>query len=126
MRRILCFALAALGSLTIASAAHATACATWSCNETTRVCDFDMSCSSVPSGSSFSHYVLNYGDGTSTGNTTDPTHTKTYSQNSANITVEVHSGFGSFVLLQTIKCYITVRNVVGPPLPSSGTCTTEP
>lgn len=126
MRRILCFALAALGSLALAGAAHATACTAWSCNETTRVCNFDMSCSDIPgSGSSFSHYVLHYGDGTSTGNTTDPTHTKTYSQNSANITVEVHGSGGSITLLQTIKCYITIRNVVGPALPSSGTCTTE-
>ncbi len=124
MKRILCFALAAFGSLALASAAHAEACATWSCNETTRQCSFNLSCSSLPAGSSLSHYVLNYGDGSSTGNTTTTTHNHTYSQNSATITIEVHGSGGSFVPLQTIKCYITIQNVVAPPLPTSGTCTT--
>ena len=124
MKNALSFVLAILGSLVLAGAAHATACFTWSCNETTRACSFNTSCSSVPSDSSLTGYKLIYGDGTSTGTSTTTSYSHTYSQNSADVTLEVPSS--GFTELQTIKCYITVRNVVGPALPTSGTCTTTP
>ena len=124
MKNALSFALAILGSLALAGAAHATACFTWSCNETTRACSFNTSCSSVPAGDSLTGYKLIYGDGSSTGTSTTTSYSHTYGQNSADVTLEVPS-FG-FTELQTIKCYITVRNVVTPLLPTSGTCTTTP
>ncbi|MFL6235752.1 MAG: hypothetical protein ACJ76N_21660 [Thermoanaerobaculia bacterium] len=119
------FVLAILGWLTLAGAAHATACFTWSCNETTRVCSFNTSCSSIQAGDSLTGYKLTYGDGTSTGTSTTTSYSHTYSQNSADVTLEVVSAAG-FTELQTIKCYLTIHNVIGPPLPTSGTCTTEP
>lgn len=123
-RRSLSFALAALGMMVLAGAAHATACFTWDCDETTRVCTFNTSCSSIPSGASLTGYRLIYGDGNSTGTSTTTSYSHGYSQNFANVTLEVYS-FG-YTLEQTVQCDINIRNVVGPPLPTSGTCTTEP
>jgi hypothetical protein len=124
MKNALTFVLVLFGSLVLAGAARATACFTWSCNETTRVCSFNTSCSSVPAGDSLTGYKLTYGDGSSTGTSMTTSYSHNYGQNSADVTLEVPS-FG-FTELQTIKCYITVRNVVTPLLSTSGTCTTEP
>lgn len=124
MRKILCFALAALGSLAIAGAAHATACFDWDCSN--RFCTFDTSCSNIPDGSTFQGYKLIFGDGTSTvvSNTAFYTHTYGSSYDYPYVTVEVNSFGGTSK--QTITCQIVTRDIIiSPPPPTSGRCATE-
>lgn len=112
-------AIIALASIMFAGNARAEACFDWSCNEDTHVCTFNAGCSSA---SHFVSYLFKFGDGTTSSSGT-PTHT--YSQSSANVTLEVNSDplYGDLIQ-QTVTCYITAWNPVGPPFPTSGRCTT--
>ena len=118
--------LATLSLLVVAFAAPAsasadTACFDWSCDSSTGICTFDFSCSSA---SPFIwKYNMHFGDGTSTGLTGTTLKVKDYGMNSwwFNVTLTIYpwSDNGN----TSVSCEIIVRNFIGPPLPTSGRCT---
>lgn len=119
MKRLLIPAFMVLVTFGLAQAAQATACFDWSCNEDTRSCTFDASCSTA------NPYVWKWqfywGDGTNTYLEGSPYFTHQYSVNYATVTLKVHSF--QTPSLQEVSCEINIRNIVGPPFPTWGRCT---
>ncbi len=108
------FALA-LG-LGAARAEAATACYTWDCNDSTRVCTFDASCSTWTG--SLWRFNWNFGDGTST-LTGSATVTHTYSVAYPTVTLTVIPLSSSE---DSAACGIVVWNAVGPAQGTEGSC----
>lgn len=97
-----------------------TACFDWSCNESTRTCTFDFSCSSA---SPFIwKYAFDFGDGTSTGLTGATFYTHQYSSGVFFPVVTLSIMPWSDNGMTEASCQIVVKNPFGPPLPTSGRC----
>jgi hypothetical protein len=109
----------ALGLFALTGPAWATdhACYNWSCNETTHVCSFDASCSTITS--SLFRYYWDFGDGTST-NTGVATITHTYSTPYPSVTLTLW--FLDANPVSTPNCGIVVWNNVSPTQPTYGHC----
>jgi len=108
-------------ALTFAFAAPAlanSACYDWDCDFDTKTCDFDASCTTFTQGSLW-RYRWDFGDGGYPVLTGSATISHTYSISGAyvNLTVIPFSA-DNF----EVECFITVYNVVGPPLPTAGRC----
>jgi hypothetical protein len=111
--------LCVLAVLAFSGTAHATntACYDWSCNDSTHVCSFDASCSTITTGSLY-QYHWDFGDGTYDNTTTaTTTHTSSIAYPTVTLTVLVLSGSDA-----EKGCEIVVWNQVGPPLATYGRC----
>lgn len=120
---ILALSVSVLAFASAQAAEAATACFDWSCT-TSGFCSFDASCSSA------SPYVwkynFNFGDGSGTGLTGDPTWDHDYTTSGPpypSVTLTIY--FFSEPSSQSVTCDIVARNVVGPPLPQSGRCSSS-
>lgn len=114
--------MSVLGSAQAAQAA--TACFDWDCTAGGGACTFDASCSSA------TPYVWKYnftwGDGTGTGLTGTPTQSHNYgSTGPAYPTVTLTIYFFDDPSSKTVSCDIVTRNVVSPPLPLYGRCSSS-
>jgi PKD domain len=116
MKRSLVTLVAGLFLLALATPAHAGVCYDWSCDETTRVCNFDASCTNL--GTTIMYWHWNFGDGTTYLSSTSPLATHAYDyRNWAHVTLTVHYWWDS-----SIGCDIIIWNTVGPAVPTWGQC----
>lgn len=116
MRHGLLVAVVGLFLAAFATPAKAGVCYTWDCDESTRVCNFDASCTYL--GTSILYWDWNFGDGTTFRSYSSPMATHGYDyRNWSHVTLSVHYYFDS-----AIGCDITIWNTVGPPVPTYGTC----
>lgn len=94
-----------------------TACYTWDCNEFTKVCSFDASCSTWTGN--LWRFRWDFGDGSGYTFTGSPTITHSYTSPYPTVQLTV-------IPLSTsqasVSCQIIVFNNVGPPLPTYGDC----
>lgn len=122
MKKLFPILAALLFTLGAAAAASAdTACFDWACDDATGTCTFDLSCSSADPF--IWKKVLSFGDGTSTGpvggNVFYHTYSlPTYAHPTVSLTIYPWSDNGS----TATSCEIVVRNYFGPPLATSGRC----
>jgi len=119
MKRIATGLMFVLGLIVLAGSARATddACYTWSCNESTHVCSFNASCSTITSN--LYRYYWDFGDG-STQDTGVATITHTYSTPYPSVTLTLW--FLNANPVSTSNCGIVVWNNISPVQPTSGTC----
>lgn len=119
MKRIGMGSMFVLGLFVLAGTAWATddACYTWSCNESTHVCSFNASCSTI--SSSLFRYHWNFGDGSSQ-DTGVATISHTYSTPYPSVTLTLW--FLNANSVSTSNCGIVAWNNVSPTQPTSGTC----
>lgn len=99
-------------------AAATTACYSWNCNEDTKVCSFNASCSSW-TGSLF-RFRWDFGDGSGYSLTGSSTITHTYTSPPypyVQLTVIPLSSSEA-----SVSCQIVVWNNIGPWQPTSGNC----
>lgn len=122
LQRLAALSILALALAVAAPAAHAggTACYTWSCDKSTGVCTVNASCSTA------SPYVYKYevewGDGTSTGQSGSAVNTHTYGPTQYDALVTVRITFFSGTGTDTATCYIWPRVFPLFFSPSSGSC----
>jgi hypothetical protein len=102
--------------LALARPADAGVCYTWDCDETTRVCQFDASCTNL--GTTIMYWSWDFGDGSSFLSYTSPQAVHGYDyRNWEHVTLTVHYWWDS-----SIGCDIIIWNTVGPPVATFGTC----
>lgn len=103
------------------AAQAATACFDWDCTAGGGYCTFDASCSSA--SPYIWRYKFEWGDGTSTGLTSDPTWDHDYTPSGPPYPeVKLTIYFFDEPTSKSVTCDIVARNVVGPPLPLYGRC----
>ena len=117
--KLLCLTILILFATAGMAQAEEVACFDWSC-DANRVCTFDATCSTPDAG--FVSYWWHWGDGTSTYNTQEIPLTHSYNQANATVTLTILM-FGSPG--ESVTCGITIVNVIGPPRPLSGRCSSE-
>lgn len=116
MRRSLLPMIAGLFLLAFAAPASAGVCYDWACDETTRICEFDASCTYL--GTTFLYWEWDFGDGTIYRDYNSPYATHAYDyRNWENVKLTVHYWWDS-----SIDCDIYIWNPVGPPVPTYGRC----
>jgi hypothetical protein len=120
MKGILLFCACILAlMLPVAAQAHNVACYDWDCNETTKVCSFDASCTELHG--LLWRYRWDFGDGSGFVFTGSPTIQHQYSPSFPFPNVELRV-IPYDVDWFSVTCQILVYNTFGPPRPTSGTC----
>ncbi|HTG34602.1 MAG TPA: PKD domain-containing protein [Thermoanaerobaculia bacterium] len=119
MKRIAMGLTFALGLFAFMGTARAAddACFTWDCNDSTHVCSFDASCSTIVHN--LYRYYWDFGDG-STQDTGVATITHSYSTPYPSVTLTLW--FLNANPVSTSSCGIVVWNNVGPAQPTYGSC----
>lgn len=117
MRRIFVAMAASVLFLAFAAPSQATdACYTWDCDEATRTCTFDASCSTW---TGLWRYRWDFGDGSGLVLTGNPSIQHTFSGNYSTVELMV---IPYSTDPDAVSCEVIVKNNVSPPLPTSGTC----
>lgn len=118
MKRVAMGLMFALGLFFLAGTARAAdhACFAWDCNDSTHVCSFDASCSTIVHN--LFRYYWDFGDGTGT-NTGVATTSHSYSIPYPTVTLTLTFLNSSSV---STGCGIVVWNNVGPAQPTYGIC----
>jgi hypothetical protein len=123
MKKILTFSVLAVTLCFISVPAHAggTACFDWSCPQNNGACTVDASCSTA--SPYIYKYFIDWGDGTNTGFSGEPSHSHTFAPGTYSSLITVEIIFFSDSGADTASCYAAPYPYpAGPQAPSGGRC----